>query len=411
MPISLLKLRLVSLSTPLLLLFLILPQVTYAADYVWQGTGYGRYTGSSPYDAASNTVSGNSWISVVWCNRQNDVVFVCRVNTAPGGYLNMNVARSGDSCPNSDDIYKPESGSCEQDCSDTAGQQLAARGPDSPVTVDGDGYKTILPQPFGGSCFTGCYYELQSSFSDRLGCMLVSGSTDTGFCNYRVTGNGDACPASTGVPAGGGDPLNPSAPPPDPSDPPTDPGCPPPLVFNGNFCQTDPGDDPDPGDGGGDGGGPGDGGGDGGSGDGGDGDGDGGSGDGGSGDGGTGDGGGGSGDGDGDGDGSCEGDDCPSYPSLTEPEQGSFDSHIADIESQIAVKKQELADDLDRYKTTIQNYFKPNLGGGGGLPCFSNSDISLCLTPYTDALSFIKPALLFIAAFIAVLIMFSSRRD
>ena len=162
--------------------------------------------------------------------RYSDTYYRCVAMSATQGGSNFDMYRSGDTCADPGGIFDPDTGGC-QICTTTIGQVLAARGPDSTVTVDGDGFRTVLPEPFGGACFTGCYYEVQSSFSDRLSCALVAGTTDTGFCNYRVTGNGDTCPSSDGVPADGGDPLNPSQPddPDDSGDP--DPGCPPPYVY------------------------------------------------------------------------------------------------------------------------------------------------------------------------------------
>ncbi|KKL66285.1 hypothetical protein LCGC14_2146540, partial [marine sediment metagenome] len=246
-----------------------------AVDYYWSGiNGSGlQFTAPTPYQLC-NEIQHNSGyseagvttpplVAILTATTADCTVYYRMYFTQPGDPdigFEIDLVRLGDSCP-IDTVYNPSNGSCEQDCSTTIGQKLAARGPDSSVTTDGDGYKTLLPEPFGGSCFTGCYYELQSSFSDRLSCMLVSGSTDTGFCNYRVTGNGETCANSDGVPAGSGDPLNP-----DPEPDPEDPGCPEGYAWTGNFCAEVPdggGDGDGSGDGDGDGDGPGDGSGDG----------------------------------------------------------------------------------------------------------------------------------------------------
>jgi hypothetical protein len=246
--------------TPFLLLWLFYSPVASALDYYWTVTGFeGQY--SSPIEACEAkrtgaTVYDSSTIELNAAGTSGD----CKAPNWQNIIVTFGTARRfGDSCPNSDDVYNPVTGTCDQNCSNTEGQQLAARGPISPVITDNDGIRTIVTEPFTSACFTGCSYEIQSSFSDRLSCALTSGSTTEGFCNYRVTGTGESCPASTGVPASAGDPRDPNDP------PPTDPGCPPPYVWTGDFCTTDPDDGDGPGDGGGDdggGSGPGDGGGD-----------------------------------------------------------------------------------------------------------------------------------------------------
>ena len=281
------------------ILLFALSSVVLGDDYHWKvSRGGSDYVGSSPREVCDKYISniavpaGSTAVfkDILFMSEINARCTVDRVDAAgkvfAGAYNLININRYGDACPFGKK-YDERTGSCGNDCSSTLGEQLAARGPNVPAFLDGEGKRFLAGSDFSGACFDGCYYEKASSRT--LGCFLVSGSTDTGFCNYRVEGNGTSCPASTGEPAGGGDPLNPADPPPtDPEEPDEpDPGCPPPFIFNGTFCQSKPGD------GGGDGGGSGGGGGSSG----------GGSGGGGGGDGGGGDGGGSGSDGDGSGDG------------------------------------------------------------------------------------------------------------
>jgi len=402
-----------------LLLFLaalsvLVPRPALAAPYQWYVGSVSDGLYPSPMAACQGYVTKKSKpVGTPGQNLRNPQIepyteqqFRCRyqylTTYSDGSYNNTYynsqqfITRIGDSCPNPDDIYNPLNGVCEQDCAHTEGQTIAARGPDSPVTVDGDGFRTIAPEAFGGACFDGCYYEIESSFSDRLSCAMVYGSTDTAFCNYLTHGTGDSCPASNGVPAAGGDPLNPD-PDPDPDAP--DPGCGPGYSWTGHYCAEDP-------DGEGDG-----------SGDGGDGDGDGGDGDG-SGGGGSGDGDGdGTGDGEGEGDGEDEGegdgegDGDSEGGGLHKPTKGTFDDAIADYETKIDEALAEVKDKAGQFGDLINQKIDVSLSSSNAaLPCFSatirGDNVGFCFSTYADQLSVVRNILLFLATILAFYIIF-----
>lgn len=378
----------------------LMPSLAQAEDFYWHISDNGGSQGATPYAACADRFAARGYtldsVSYVTATK-----FACIGSTPPSsGNVTRYVYRYGDSCP-PDTIYNSPNGSCDPDCSTTEGQVRAARGPDSVVTTDGEGVRSILPEPFDGACFDGCYYAIESTFSDKLSCALAYGSTDTGFCNYSVHGNGESCSANDGVPAAGGDPINePEGP--DPDSPEYACNLVPGYVWTGTQCVLDTRDDDDSGSGDGDG----------------DGSGDGSTGGGGGGGGSTGgDGGDGSGDGSdgGDGDGSSGGGDDgedPERKQLKKPtEQGTFDEAIAEYEDKIDEALAEVKAQAGQFGNLMENKLLFTLPTGNGpLPCNSiqmfGQTVSICLSSWLDELAILRNLILFVAAVISLYIIF-----
>lgn len=350
-------------------------------------------------------------------------------------YMGLN--RYGSSCPPAQ-TYNVATGGC--DCSADqikdgeackalpsceAGQQLLTRGSDSPATtVSGRVY--ILSTPPSTVCSAGCQYG--SASSKAASCYLLSGSTDTGFCNYSMTSDGERCSSEDAPGPDVGDPPNPDSPPDSPTQPtdPDDPGCPAGQAWSGTACVAEPtgdgdegggaddGEDDDSGepcdvdgdcwdddDGGGSGNSSGNGSGN-----------------------GSGSGNGdhdGSDDGDGDGDGEGEGECDPSKgyvcgggkgpeTGLNTPDAGSWDKANEEWDQRLDEAKKELKDKVKANVDQMKSAFNLQLSAGGGqLPCDSftvwKKSYRFCVADYADQLSNLRLALLLMAAVIAALII------
>lgn len=342
-----------------------------------------------------------------------------------------NGATGGCDCP--DGQTKDEGGNCQAPPTCEAGLPLLLRSPDGPAITSG-GRVYIISSPPSNACSGGCQY--QPTTSRATTCYLVKGSSTTGFCNYTMSSDGQSCAADNAIPPAVGDPPNPPSPDgeTDPAAPPTDPndpGCPKGYSWSGTTCVksptdpegggegggTDPGTDPgagggngggdgggtDPGTGGGNGGGtaPGTGGGD-----------------------GTGTGGGngngngnGNGDGEGDGEGECDPTKnplCAGIPgpsgSLGAPEAGSWDEANAEWDERVTEAKKELKDAVKANIDHLKGAFDLQLSTGGGqLPCDSftvwGKSYRLCVADYSTQLSYMRLALLLMAALIAAFVI------
>src|SRR5690606_10117547 len=148
--------------------------------------------------------------SIDFTHKGTSMAFCTRYDLDGGATHNScwrQVRRAGDTCPEGTE-YNPETGSCDQDCSATIGQTLLVRGPDSPVfNSNGKNYVLASANDVNGTCTSSCSYESASSFAGS--CYLVSGSTDTGYCNYIVQGTGESCSGFNLTPGDmSGDPLN-----------------------------------------------------------------------------------------------------------------------------------------------------------------------------------------------------------
>ena len=107
---------------------------------------------------------------------------------------------------------------------------IVSRGPYGPVIVTQDGEKYILAPSPASVCSGTCLYEKPPQ-SNTKDCYLVTGETQTGFCNYGFTlvtddnGDGTQCSTSTVIPNEIGDEFNAT----EPADPcktdPTGEGC------------------------------------------------------------------------------------------------------------------------------------------------------------------------------------------
>lgn len=298
-----------------LLILLIAPFLVSAAEFEWRGSGNGlEWSGPTPSAACDDMITqktrGTTVAKLTGVTMSSPTRYNCQWKYRYTTWSNPDswssgssdpVVRIGDTCPPGTDL-NPSTGLCDSNCSDTVGSTLLVRGPDRPiVNSNGVNYVASSSSTVENTCTSSCKYSPVSSSAGS--CYILSGSTDTGYCNYIVQGTGESCDGYNLVPGdmSGGD-LNP---PPDPGptdppteEPPTDDPCHgvPGYSWNGSTCVKA----PDPGDGGGDTGGSDGGGSDGGGSDGGS--------DGGGSDGGSGDGSGdGSGTGGGSGDGSGEG--------------------------------------------------------------------------------------------------------
>ena len=288
-------------------LSLLFSQAANAASYTWAAPSVG---GVFPTPAAAcDAVKANAQLSIgnngpvlSALTRKSDTIFDCFVYTE-SGYIarHYDVARSGDSCPNADDVYNGSIGICETPpppC-EVGDPGIFASG-DGPV-INSGGRNYVANPPIGESvCYNQCRFTVSSHATS---CFTLPGDSTRGFCNYTGTGNGENCSEPDAALGKTGGALNPPTTPDVPPSDPNDPGCLDGYSWSGTTCVKTPADGG--GDGGGDGDGDGDGGGTGGGGSGGgDGTGSGGDGDGtgsGGSDGGTG--GGGTGDGDGSGSG------------------------------------------------------------------------------------------------------------
>jgi len=387
----------------------------FSAEIVWTAHDRAVGTGSSPTAACTDLARQRSLGNEKWTLTSAQIVttthYKCLFDVTDVRYPSYKTTtdspayRSGDTCPSGQELNSA-TGLCETDCSDTVGESLLVRGQDS-VVVNSNGTNYVASQAPESICVSSCGYAPASSFA--AGCYLLAGSTDTGYCNYIVEGTGDSCSGFNLIPADtSGDPLNPST---DPTDPEDDPchGVPG-YEWNGTTCVKNDGGGDGEGDGSGDGSGDGDGDGDGdGSGDGSDGGGSDGSG--GSGDGDGSSGGGGSGGGNGGGD--CSGDDCGPGEGggLSAPEKGNFDEAISYYEAEIEYTLSDIKDRSAQFSNLIIDKVDVNLStGNASLPCFNASvlgkSLNICFSDYTNELSVMRNLLLFLAAVIALYIIF-----
>ncbi|MCP1649312.1 attachment protein [Pseudomonas nitroreducens] len=341
-------------------------------------------------------------------------------STAPVNFL---VDRYGDSCEDGKE-YDPVRGECKADCSKTVGDPFPARGPDSPV-INSGGRNYVADGAAPAACYQQCQYKSDSGRATS--CYLVKGSTTQGFCNYILNGTGESCGADSYQFATTGDQLNPPTDPQDPATPPSDPndpGCPEGWAWSGTTCvKTDPSNPGDgsgsgEGDGGGNSGGGNSGGGNSGGGDGsGNGNGDGtGNGDGSGSGNGNGDGSG-SGNGDGDGEGQCDPAKDPNGcqgngPSseLSEPKAGSWDEANKEWEQKVQEAKKDLKEAVKANIDQLKGAFDLQLSTGGGqLPCEAftvwGKSYRLCVADYSTQLSYMRLALLLMAALIAAFVI------
>lgn len=372
----------------------------------------------------------------------NPTTVKCQLKYTNGGFSGSTTfGRMGDSC-GTGATWSGTNGQCEcpagqqQDSSGSCvvpptcevGMPLLTRGPDSPTTTIA-GRVTILSTPPSTVCSGSCQYQLSSS--KATSCYLVPGSTSQGFCNYSMSSDGQNCATDNALPPSVGDSPNP-APPEGETDPntppsdPNDPGCPDGYSWSGTTCvktPTDPGTDPgegggtDPGTGGGNGGGdgggtdPGTGGGNGGGTDPGTGGGDG------SGSGNGNGSGSGNGDGDGDGEGQCDPAKDPNGcqgngPSseLSEPKAGNWDEANKEWDQKVQEAKKDLKDAVKANIDQLKGSFDLQLSTGGGqLPCDSftvwGKSYRLCVADYSTQLSYMRLALLLMAALIAAFVI------
>lgn len=354
----------------------------------------------------------------------------CTFMTTVGPYTPVTFSRYGDACANgrvwNDKVLGcrcPEgqeedaTGVCVEPKSCEAGQQLLTRGADYPATtVAGRVY--ILSTPPSTVCSAGCQFG--SASSKAASCYLVSGSTDTGFCNYSVTSDGERCSGEDAPGPDVGDPPNPEEPTDSPTQPtdPDDPGCPAGQAWSGTACVAEPTGDGD--EGGSDEGEDDDSGdpcdidgdcweeGDGGSGDG--------SGSGSDSGSGSGEG---SGDDDGEDDGEGECDPSKGYvcgggngpeSGLNAPEAGSWDKANEEWDQRLDEAKKALKDKVKANVDQMKGALNLQLSAGGGqLPCDSftvwKKSYRFCVADYSDQLSNLRLALLLMAAVLAALII------
>lgn len=384
--------------------------------------------------AACMAGAGSSWkkypLAPFPANDFPDVIG-CKFDTGEGLFSPFSVRRKGNSCENgrvwNSTVYGcqcPEGqeedagGVCVAPPSCDSGKEFLTRGSNFPATtVSGRVY--VLSSPPSSVCSAGCQYT--SASSKASSCYLVSGSTDTGFCNYSMTSDGERCSGDDSPGPDVGDPPNPddtSETPNQPSDP-DDPGCAPGQAWSGSACVTEPTGEGDEGDGtddgeGDDSGDPCDiegdcwdeGGGESGNGS-----------------------GNGSGSGNGEGDGSDEGDgeddgegECdPSQgyvcgdgkgpeSTLNTPDVGSWDKANEEWDQRLDEAKKELKDKVKANVDQMKNAFNLQISAGGGqLPCDSISvwgkSYRFCVADYGEQLINLRLALLLMAAVIAALII------
>ncbi|MCJ1879354.1 attachment protein [Pseudomonas nitroreducens] len=420
---------------------LLLPQFAQAALHYFQ-YGSDRYSSAGAVCEAyraQNQKNTSSPLEVI-VTMTNPATVKCQLKYTNGGFSGSTTfGRMGDSC-GTGATWSGTNGQCEcpagqqQDASGSCavpptcevGMPLLTRGPDSPTTTIA-GRVTILSTPPSSVCSGSCQYQLNSS--KATSCYLVPGSTSQGFCNYSMSSDGQNCATDNALPPSVGDSPNP-APPEGETDPntppsdPNDPGCPDGYSWSGTTCvksPTDPGTDPgegggtDPGTGGGNGGGdgggtdPGTGGGNGGGTDPGTGGGDG---------SGNGNGNGsGNGDGEGEGEGQCDPAKDPNGcqgngPSseLSEPKAGNWDEANKEWDQKVQEAKKDLKDAVKANIDQLKGSFDLQLSTGGGqLPCDSftvwGKSYRLCVADYSTQLSYMRLALLLMAALIAAFVI------
>lgn len=257
----------------ILLVIIFFSQAVSAEDYFWRSTDsrltaeFRTLTFSSPA-AGCNSLSPSSVISASSADTfyissssfQSPTSFRCiySYRKGSGGLQTAGVSfvRGGDSCP-SEHTYDASVGECisdqpsepPQDCSNLSPGIFKSS--DGPITTV-NGRRWVASRLEGQVCYSGCWYDIAPRASS---CFAVPGSSDTGFCNYLGTGNGDNCSLPDAELGRSGDSLNPPAEVPDPDEPPSDPDDPgchgiPGYVWNGTTCVKAP-----TGDGGGDNGG------------------------------------------------------------------------------------------------------------------------------------------------------------
>jgi hypothetical protein len=322
----------------------------------------------------------------------------------------------GCKCPEGQE--EDASGACSEPPPCDTGLELITRGSNFPATVV-SGRIYILSSPPSGVCSAGCRYS--SASSKAASCYLVSGSVDTGFCNYSMTSNGERCSGEDAPGPDMGDPPNPDDPSETPNQPsnPDDPGCPVGQAWSGTDCVAEPtgdgdeggsdeGEDDDYGDPcdiegdcwDEDDGGPGW-------------------------DNGNGNGSGnGSGDGEGDadggedeGDGECDPDEgyvCGEgkgpESGLSAPDAGSWDKANEEWDQRLEQAKKELKDKVKANVDQMKSAFNLQLSAGGGqLPCDTftvwGKQQRFCVADYADQLANLRLALLLMAAVIAALVI------
>lgn len=394
-----------------------------------------NYAASSPptfrtaYDACMGS-AGPSWTKypLLPFPEENTSSLNCRFQIPEGYFSPLSVSRRGKFCSNGR-VYNTTVHGCQcpegqtEDASDVcvapppcdSGKEFLTRGSNFPATtVSGRVY--VLSSPPSSVCSAGCQYT--SASSKASSCYLVSGSTDTGFCNYSMTSNGERCSGDDSPGPDVGDPPNPddtSETPNQPSDP-DDPGCAPGQAWSGSACVTEPtgegdegggtddgeGDDSgdpcdidgdcwDDDDGGGSGSGSGSGSGD---------------------DGGSDDG-----DGEDDGEGECDpskgyvcGGGKGPESGLNAPDAGNWDKANEEWDQRLEDAKKELKETVKTHVDQMKNAFDLQLSAGGGqLPCDSISvwgkSYRFCVADYGEQLINLRLALLLMAAVIAALII------
>lgn len=117
----------------------------------------------------------------------------------------------------------------------------------------------------------------------------------------------------------------------------------------------------------------------------------------------------------------CTGTECP--PVEEEPVEeepfnpefpigtGSFDDALIDINSDVAIAKQDLLTTFNTIKGEINALFSFTAGSGGSLPCpppvvIANfGEFDICMTEYESQLAFVAQALFFVASFLAIAII------
>lgn len=421
-----------------ILLLLLLTGPVGAVEFYWENTSYSNHW-ATPLEACwSGQPSAGAYVFEFKVVRDGKNVsgFCRKKRTSDDGFLGtQNFYLRGDSCPTGtvwneetfscvcpDGQEKAADGKCVERPPCDTGLELVTRGANSPTsTVAGRLY--VLSTPPSAVCSAGCQYI--SASSKAKSCYLLSGSTDTGFCNYSMTSDGERCSGEDAPGPDVGDPPNPEVPPDSPTQPtdPDDPGCPEGQSWSGDACVAEPTGEGD--EGGSDEGEEGE-----------DGDsgdpcdidgdcweeGDGGSGsDSGSGSGsGTGNGdneGTGGGDGEDDGEGECDpskgyvcGGGKGPESGLNAPDAGSWDKANEEWDQRLDDAKKELKDKVKANVDQMKSAFNLQLSAGGGqLPCDSISvwgkSYRFCVADYGEQLINLRLALLLMAAVIAALII------
>ena len=188
--------------------------------------------------------------------------FVCkhRIKYLSGanGEFTGNVFRVGDSCPNPDDIYNAQTGTCEVNCSATEDAVIvhmmlnATR-----ASVDQPWSDDDVTTPYN-VCAGSCRYSAASS-SGEVKCGTLAGDPLNQYCVVPYTGQGISCVAGDaefhGQSTNPNEQPNNEPPKPDPDDP-TDPAytcnITPGYAWSGSVCTPIFEDDPDYDDDGGD---------------------------------------------------------------------------------------------------------------------------------------------------------------